>query len=247
ANSTRPPTMVIRVGAGVFYNRFGEGNTLQANRFNGETQQQFFVTERTVYDNINGNLVFVPPILPSPLDAFPNVPSNASLTAAPRQITWRVADDLQAPAVYVAGVQVEKQLPYKFTMFTGFYSIHIRHVVRARDINAPLPGSIGLLTPNGTRPLGNIGEVYQYESTGRFDQNQWFIGFNNRFNRTISFSANYSLSKTQNDTDGQGGGMFPVNSYDLSGEYGRAGFDVRHRFSFAGTLTLPWQVSLNPF
>jgi hypothetical protein len=94
--------------------------------------------------------------------------------------------------------------------------------------------------------LGNIGEVYQYESTGRFDQNQWFIGFNNRFNRTISFSANYSLSKTKNDTDGQGGGMFPVNSYDLTGEYGRAGFDVRHRFSFFGTINLPWQVSLNP-
>ena len=97
------------------------------------------------------------------------------------------------------------------------------------------------------RPFGNIGDIYQYESSGRFDQNQLFIGFNNRFNRTFSFSANYSLSKTQNDTDGQGGGMFPVNSYDLTGEYGRAGFDVRHRFNFFGTINLPWQVSLNPF
>jgi hypothetical protein len=40
--------------------------------------------------------------------------------------------------------------------------------------------------------------------------------------------------------------MFPVNSYDLTGEYGRAGFDVRHRFSFFGTINLPWQVSLSP-
>ena len=37
---------------------------------------------------------------------------------------------------------------------------------------------------------------------------------------------------------------FPVNSYDLTGEYGRAGFDVRHRFNFFGTINLPWQVSL---
>jgi hypothetical protein len=37
-----------------------------------------------------------------------------------------------------------------------------------------------------------------------------------------------------------------VNSYDLTGEYGRAGFDVRHRFNFFGTINLPWQVSLNP-
>jgi hypothetical protein len=107
-----------------------------------------------------------------------------------------------------------------------------------------LPGSISVLNPNGTRPLGNIGDVYQYESSGRFDQNQWFIGFNNRFNRTIQFSANYSLSKTKNDTDG--GGSFPVNSYDFTGEYGRAGFDIRHRFSFFGTINLPWQVSLSP-
>ncbi len=246
ADSTRPPTMVIRVGAGVFYNRFSENNTLTANRFNGTTQQQFFVTERPVYQNINGTLQFVPPVLPSPLDSFPNVPSPASLSLAPRLITWRVADDVQAPAVYVAGVQVERQLPYKFTMFTGFYSVHVNHVIRARDINAPLPGSITLLNPNGTRPLGNIGDVYQYESSGRFDQNQWFLGFNNRFNRTIQFSANYSLSKTQNDTDGQGGGMFPVNSYDFTGEYGRAAFDVRHRFNFFGTVNLPWQVTLNP-
>jgi hypothetical protein len=243
ANSTRPPTMVIRVGAGVFYNRFGEGNTLNVNRFNGTTQQQFFVTERPLYETVNGVLQFVPPAA-SPLDVYPAIPSVASLNATPRLITWRVADDLQAPPVYVAGVQIEKQLPYKFTMFTGFYSIHIRHVLRARDINAPLPGSITPLNPNGTRPLGNIGDVYQYESTGRFDQNQWFIGFNNRFNRTISFSANYSLSKTQNDTDG--GGSFPVNSYDFTGEYGRAGFDIRHRFSFFGSINLPWQVSLTP-
>ena len=168
------------------------------------------------------------------------------LELTPRQITWRVADDLQSPTVYVAGAQVERQLPHRTTLFAGFYTIHINHVIRARDINAPLPGSITPLNPNGTRPFGNVGDIYQYESSGRFDQNQMFIGFNNRFNRTISFSANYSLSKTQNDADGQGGGLFPVNSYDLTGEYGRAGFDVRHRFNFFGTINLPWQVSSEP-
>ncbi len=246
ADSTRPPSMVIRVGGGVFYNRFSENFTLNANRFNGETQQQFFVTERPLYETVNGSLQFLPP-LPTALDAFPDVPNPALLDLDPRRrISWRVADDLQAPTVYVAGVQVERQLPYRFTMFTGFYTIHSRHVIRARDINAPLPESITPLNPNGTRPFGNVGEIYQYESSGRFDQNQWFIGVNNRFNRTLSFGSHYSLSKSENDTDGGAG--FPVNSYDLTGEYGRAGFDVRHRFHFYGTINLPWwRVSLNPF
>jgi hypothetical protein len=238
ANSAKPPKMVIRGGGGVFYNRFGENNTLQASRFNGVNQQQFFVSEVPLY---NGNGQFVNPTA-SPLDSFPNIPSLSSLTGGNRQITWRVAKDLQAPVVYLAGGQVERQLPYRFTMFAGLFLVRIQHVIRARDINAPIPGT------NGVRPFGNVGEIYQYESSGRFNQNQLFIGFNNRFSRALTFFSSYSLSKTTNDTDGQGGSLFPANSYDLSGEFGRAAFDVRHRFTFAGTLNLPWwQVSLNPF
>ncbi|MBA2526117.1 MAG: TonB-dependent receptor [Pyrinomonadaceae bacterium] len=241
-DSARPPKMVIRAGGGVFYNRFNENSTLQANRFNGVNQQQFFVSETPLF--VNGQ--FVPPTL-GPLDAFPNLPPLTGLTAS-RQVTWRVADNLQAPIVYLGGLQVERQLPHRFTMFAGQFVNQIQHVVRARDINAPLPGSITAANPNGIRPFGNVGEIYQYESSGRFNQRQLFIGFNNRFNRSISFFSSYSLSKTTNDTDGQGGSLFPANSYDLTGEFGRAAFDVRHRFTFAGTINLPWwQVSLNPF
>jgi len=240
ANSTKPPKMVIRFGGGVFYNRFSESSTLNADRNNGVNQQQFFVSEVPLYD-ANGQFVEPNPN-GSPLDAFPNRPDLNTLTGINQQITWRVADDLQAPVVYMGGTQVERQLPYKFTMFAGLFMMRIQHVVRARDINAPIPGT------NGQRPFGNVGEIYQYESSGRFNMNQLFIGFNNRLSRMFSVFSSYVLSKTTNDTDGQGGGLFPANSYDLSGEFGRAAFDVRHRFTLAGTVNLPWwQVSLNPF
>ena len=244
ANSARPPKMVIRGGGGVFYNRFGEGNTLQAHRFNGVNQQQLVVSEIPLY-NANGQ--YIPPIPPPPAFAldtfdFTHPPAFNSLLNLARQVTWRVADDLQAPVVYLAGTQVERQLPKRFTFFAGLFLVRIQHVIRARDINAPIPGS------NGTRPFGPVGEIYQYESSGRFNQNQLFIGFNNRFSRALTFFSSYSLSKTTNDTDGQGGALFPANSYDLTGEFGRAVTDVRHRFTFAGTINLPWQqVSLNPF
>ncbi len=267
ANSAKPPKMVIRGGGGVFYNRFGEGNTLQANRFNGVNQQQFNIREAPLYQCLPGapansdsacsissasgqtaigHLEYINPTL-SPLDTFPIVPPTSGLTAS-QQITWRVADDLQSPVVYLMGTQVERQLPKRFTMFAGLFLVRIQHVIRARDVNAPLPGSITAANPGGVRPNGNVGEIYQYESSGRFNQNQLFIGFNNRFSRSLTFFSSYSLSKTTNDTDGQGGGLFPANSYDMSGEFGRAAFDVRHRFTFAGTINLPWQqVSLNPF
>ncbi|MEO8433553.1 MAG: TonB-dependent receptor [Pyrinomonadaceae bacterium] len=239
-NSAKPPKTVIRGGGGVFFNRFGENFTLQANRFNGVNQQQFSLSEQPLF--VNG--VFVPPT-PTALDLFPNVPPLAALSASGRVTTWRVAPDLQAPNLYLAGLQVERQLPYRITMFAGVFSVHIQHAIRARDINAPLPGTITPARPQGIRPDPTLGDIYQYESSGRFDQNQLFIGFNTRLNPAISLNGSYVLSKTQNDTDGGGG--FPANSYDLTGEYGRGGGDVRHRFNLSGTINAPWKISLNPF
>ncbi len=252
ANSARPPKMVIRVGTGFFYNRFNESNTLQANRLNGVSYIQTQVNEP--FDRREA---------PSVVEqALPNVAAIYSLlnqwspTAVPslaglpptQQTIWQVDPNLQAPTVFLLGTQVERQLPRNITMFVGFYNIHITHVIRARDVNAPLPFTITELTPNGIRPDPTRGEVNRYEASGIFNQRQFFIGFNSRLSRMFQLSGNYSLSKSSNDTDGQGSALFPVNSYDTSGEYGRSSFDIRHRFTIFGTVNLPWwKVVLNPF
>jgi hypothetical protein len=261
ANSARPPKMVIRAGFGVFYNRFSEQQTLQARRFDGVNEQQFLIRESPLYvcqrnagvdptapcvEGQNGSLVFVPP-LPTQLDAFPNLPTILGVSSA-RQVTYRVASDLRSPTVYGGGIQVERQLPYRFTMFAGMFLVQIQHVIRLRDINQPIPGSITSTNPFGVRPYGNVGDIYLFESSARFKQRQIYVGFNNRFSRSFSFFGNYSISDNKNDADGQGSRSFPADSYNLRDEYGRSGFDIRHRFSFGGTWSAPWWgVSLNPF
>ena len=252
ANSARPPKMVIRVGTGFFYNRFSENYTLTANRFNGVNVVQTFVTEEakrllppTVAEQQAPNVAGLYSILNqwSPT----SVPSVAGVPAT-QQTIWLVDPNLQAPTLWLAGTQVERQLPHNLTMFVGFYNIRIVHVIRARDVNAPFPASITPLTPNGLRPDPTKGEVYRLEASGQFNQRQFFVGFNSRFNRMFQFQGNYSLSKTTNDTDGQGGSLFPPNSYDLTGEFGRSSFDVRHRFTIIGTVNLPWwKLVLSPF
>jgi hypothetical protein len=255
-NSARPPKMVIRVGTGFFYNRFNEGSTLTARRFNGENVIQTVVTENV--GAANGGLS-TPPTLAQQQDprfvAIYNVLNQFSPTTVPsvagiaanQQTTWRVDPNLQIPTVWVAGTQVERQLPRNITMFMGFYNIRIVHVIRARDINAPVPGTISTLFPFGIRPDPTKGDINQFEASAQFNQRQFFIGFNNRLSRTISLNGNYSLSKTTNDGDGQGGSLFPVNSYNTSGEFGRGGFDVRHRFTLVGTVNLPWwKLVVNP-
>jgi len=53
------------------------------------------------------------------------------------------------------------------------------------------------------------------------------------------------LSKVNSNTDGPG--MFPANSYDLRSEYGPSSLDIRHRFFFGGLIGLPWELRVNPF
>ncbi|HSE17379.1 MAG TPA: TonB-dependent receptor [Pyrinomonadaceae bacterium] len=252
ANSARPPKMVIRFGTGFFYNRFNEGNTLQSNRFNGVNVIQTSVIEpfdRSAPPSlIEQSLPNVAPIYSILNQWSPtSIPSVAGIPAN-QQTVWQVDPNIQAPTVWVVGTQVERQLPRNITMFVGFYNIRIVHVIRARDVNAPLPATITELTPNGIRPDPTRGEINRYEASGQFNQRQFFVGFNSRLSRMFQLNGNYSLSKTTNDTDGQGGALFPMNSYDASGEFGRSSFDIRHRFTMFGTVNLPWwKVVLNPF
>ena len=254
ATATKPPKTVIRAGAGIFYNRFNENSTLTANRYNGVNVQQFTFAESA------NPLVATDPATLTLLNSYRcadgsvtpncigNVPSVAG--AAPTQLSiWKVQPNLPIPTVYVGGAQVERQLPHNFTVSVGAYAIRILHVIRARDINAPIPGTITNANPGGIRPNPAIGEVDQFEASGRFHQEQMFVGFNSRLNPRFSLSGNYTLSKTTNDTDGQGGSLFPRDSYNLNGEFGRGGFDVRHRFSMFGTYNNPklWKLIFSPF
>lgn len=252
ANSARPPKMVIRVGTGFFYNRFSEGSTLTVNRNNGVNLEQVFITEEarrilppTVAQqqapNVAGAYAILNQWSPTSVPDVSGVPVT-------QQIVWDKDPNIQNPTVWAAGIQVERQLPRNITMFAGFYNIRIVHVIRARDVNAPFPATITPLTPLGIRPDPTRGEVYRFEASGQFNQRQFFLGFNSRLSRMFQLNGNYSLSKTTNDTDGQGSTLFPMNSYDTSGEFGRGSFDIRHRFTIFGTINLPWRkIVVNPF
>ena len=252
ANATRPPKTVIRGGGGIFYNRFSEGFTLTSERFNGSNELSYVLAEPFIgaasptqaqLDTATARPVY------NLLNIYPNVPTAAQLTVIPatQQTIYRVAANLQAPMFTLGGVQVERQLPRNITGFVAFYHFRISHVIRARDINAPLPGTITTATPNGIRPNPALGDINQYESSGKYRQSMLTVGFSSRLNPNISLQGNYTLGWQRNDTDGGGG--FPVNSYDFTGEYGRGSGDIRHRFTLFGNISTPklWKLSFSPF
>ncbi len=217
---------VIRGGFGIFYNTLSESLILQAERFNGLNQRQFLVTSTT-------------PGGPAILDLFPVVPSVATLEAfAVAQTVRRLAPDLQTPYTLQTALSVERQLFPRTTLSVNFINARTLHVLRSRNVNAPLPGTL-------VRPLPGQGNIFQYESSGRFNQQQLIVNLNNRLSPRFSLSANYVFNRARSDTDGAN--TFPANQYDFTGEYGRSSQDIRHRFSVFGTISgLPWGIRLSP-
>jgi hypothetical protein len=227
--TNKPPRTVIRGGFGVFYDRFNEGLKIDANRFNGVNQQQFITFD------------------PAVLNLFPLVPAIDTLAATSQvpQTIVRIAPDMRLPYTLQGAFSVERQLPLKTTVTVSYVTTRILHLFRERNINAPVPGTFVPGQPeSGVRPFGNVGNIFQFESSGRLNQNQLIVSVNNRLNKKVSFTANYTLNKANSDTDGVR--TFPANSYDLSTEYGRSAFDIRHFFFLGGTFEAPFGLHFNP-
>src|SRR5205085_5789381 len=219
----RRPSTVIRGGFGIFYERVGENLFLQTRRFDGAKEQQYVVTNPAVID-------FSTTPTPNVLSGFALEPTR-----------WRFAEHLRMPYTMQVALGMDRQLPHNSVLSITYLGQRTLHALRARNVNAPLP------TANGEMvfPLGDIGNVFQYESSAVFNQHLLLVLLNSQFNRRFSFFTRYILSTAKSNADGPG--TFPANSYNLSTEYGRAANDIRHRFLFAGSYHTWRDILLTPF
>ncbi len=246
AGGAKQAKTVFRGGFGVFYDRFSENLTLQANRFNGSNQLSLIVSANET-DPVRRAAALA--LLNQPVfgvSGVTNVPTAAQILAAlPQSNTIRtVAPDLQSPYTMQTALGVERQLPFK-TTFTAFYiASRNLHLLRTRNINAPIcPQNINC--NNAPRPLAGQGNLYEYESSGVLNQQQLIFSVNTRFSQKYSLFTNYRLGYAKSDTDGAG--SFPSYTYDLSGEYGRSSLDVRHNLIIRGSINAPYKFNFSPF
>jgi hypothetical protein len=161
--------------------------------------------------------------------SFPD-PFQAGQTRLPPPSVVRVAHDLRAPYVFQASFSLERELWSKAQMIVEYQTLRGAHLLRSRNINAPLPET-------GGRPNPNFLNINQVESSGSMRGNALSVTFRGSMGKRLKGMARYTLSRTTDDTSG----LFaiPANNYDLRPELGRADFDERHRFVYAGTLELP--------
>ena len=215
----RQPTIVIRGGIGVFYNRVSEDYTLNALRFDGMTQQQFVVTD------------------PAVLDLFPAIPPIEALNAFKLPQTRRqLSGDINPNTSLRGSASFEHQLNKKYRYSITYSFARTLHSMRTVNINAPLGGTFNPANPtSGVRPLGkSAGNILEYQSNGRYLYDNLSVNASGSLFK-VSFWANYNWSHTRSIDSGSSGS--PLDAYDFSNEWGRAFYDIHHRL-FGG---LSWQ------
>ncbi len=126
---------VLRVGAGVFYDRRRPIILKQVDRFNGVNEQQF-VIENPAY-----------PVIPSTIAA-----GDQSST------TYTIDPAMTLPRIYQSSATLERQFPGGATATADFTYQRGDHLLLTRNINAPLPVTL-------IRPDPALGNVDQVEST----------------------------------------------------------------------------------
>jgi Carboxypeptidase regulatory-like domain len=220
------PKIVLRGGFGIFYDRFTYDLVLQQERLNGVTQQQYVVTNPGFFVN--------------------DIPNPTSLPVGTAPTIYQPNGNLRTPAIMQTGVSVERQLTKNANLSVTYLTSRGTHQFFTENINAPECSALPCDTTTAPRPLGGSDNIYQYQSEGVFKQNQLIINSSVRIGAKLSLFGYYTLNYANSDT-GAGAGSFPSLDNDISLDYGRSAFDIRHRVFFGGTISLPHAFRLSPF
>lgn len=226
-NAKKSPKTVLRAGFGIFYDRFGYDLVLQQQRLNNITQQQFVVANPQFF-----------------LTDTPSTDQLAAMsTTAPT--LYQPNSNLRTPYTMQSGLTLERQLIKSANLSVTYLASRGLHQFFTKNINAPLCSTLPCDPSTAPHPLGNNDNVYQYQSEGIFKQQQLIINSSVRMGTKLSLFGYYTLNYAHSDAAGTG--TFPSTQNDISLDYGRAAFDVRHRLFLGGSIGLPRNFRLSPF
>lgn len=183
----------FRGGVGYFNDWLGTGTYEQTLRVDGVKQRELNV----------------------PFPSYPN-PGTSGITPATNR--YQLSDGLTLPENLSANVGIDRQITNAFRVNASYTYRFGTHVLRGRNLNAPV---------SGVRPDANLANVVEVLNDAEQRVHQVNVGGNLlalNWRRTILF-VNYTFSKAE--SNGTGPFSLPANGNDLSTEWGQ--IQSRHR------------------
>jgi hypothetical protein len=113
---------ILRLGAGLFYDRVNSNLTLQATRLNGTNQRSYSIQDPNFY-----------PYIPS--QEVLDLPSNQK-----RLNTYELANSIRTPYSIQTSVGIERQLPHSTTIAGAYVFSRGVHLLRTRDLDPGVGG-----------------------------------------------------------------------------------------------------------
>ena len=164
--------MVIRGGAGIFYDRTGGGPISDTLRFNGRRLRQVSITN----------------------PGFPDPSTGGTLADEPSNIV-RFAPDIRSPYTIQSNLSLERQLSKSLTVTASYINTRGLKLFRSRNLNAPLP-------PSEQPPDSNIGVLRQVESTAQMQSHALELALRGKLTRFFNGTVQYTLSRAYNNAGG---------------------------------------------
>jgi hypothetical protein len=234
---TGEQNIVVRAGAGIYYDRF-QGNET----FDMLTNPPTTLAPTLVNDFINN------------INPIADVNSGSVLFAPFGLHAFSFEGKL--PTVYNFSLSVQTKLPYEMLLDVGYVGSLSRHLLQRLNINA-IPYGATILpqnqdpTKNPNDPLGSsafdanflrpyqgYGDITLHQMGGTSNYNSLQVGLNRRFARGLFFGMAYTWSKaltTVSDDDD----FIRIDGNTRLANYGPAGFDRRHNFTFNYIYEVP--------
>ena len=228
-----PAKTVIRAGYGWFYNRF-TGPTA----YNGGGAVPYII--QVIHDNLINQRTYTVSDPNAAFPAYPFDPANpqpipvSALASAPSSIPTEHTVDphFHAALDMQAGIGVDRQLAKKIMGNITYLYTQGVHQYLTNNVTAPGFDVADYTTLGPAPSLYN----YQYQSGGFYRQNQLIFSSSIAL-KHLTLNGNYTLNQAKSDT--QGVNSFPSIAQDPGFDYGRASFDVRHRFTLIQSYTAP--------
>lgn len=161
---------------------------------------------------------------------YPNPFAGGDATIVPPTSRRVLGADLAIPYEVRSSLSVERSMRWNIAVDGAFEFNRGRDRYVSRNLNAPRPGET-------VRPIPTQGNILQLESVARSQSQSLRLGIRQRLS-FLNYSANWTLSSDHNDSDFPF--YLPMNNYDPRADWGRSGFNSRHRYAFTVNAQTPF-------